>query len=103
MYGYYGEKLSKCLIKVKRSCFKITRQLPLPFVKYSDFEAITEKAQGYCSPNDDKSFAEAYQNHKDCSYGYKVICCFIDKYTNPVQCYRGKNADNKFVEKVLDR
>ena len=34
---------------MKRSCFKITRQLPVPFVKYSDFEAITEKAQGYCT------------------------------------------------------
>jgi len=44
------------------------KQLPVPFVIYADFEAITEKVKG-CHPNDDKSFTEAYQNHKDCSFG----------------------------------
>ena len=48
------------------------KQLPMPFVIYADFEAITEKIHG-CQPNDDKSYTETYQKHVDCSYGYKVV------------------------------
>jgi len=76
-------------------------QLPVPFVIYADFKAITEKVQG-CRPNDDKSFTEAYQNHKDCSYGYKVVCCYDEKYTKPVQAYRGENAVYNFMERMLN-
>ena len=56
------------------------KQLPVPFVIYAYFEAITEKVQG-CIPSDDKSYTEAYQKHTDCGYGYKVVCCYDDKYT----------------------
>ena len=70
-----------------------------PFVIYADFEVITEKLQS-CKPNNE-SFTEAYQNHKDCSYGYKVVCCYDDKYTKPAQSYRGENAVYKFIEKKL--
>ena len=38
----------------------------------------------------------------DCGYGYKVICCYDDKYTKPTQVYRGKNAVYKFMESMLD-
>ena len=77
------------------------RQLPVPFVIYVDFEAITEKIHG-CQPNDDKSYTEAYQRHTDCGYGYKVVCCYDDKYTKPVQIYRGEKAVYKFMEAMLD-
>ena len=50
------------------------KQLPVPFVIYADFEALTEKIQG-CQPNNEKSYTEAYQKHTDCGYGYKVVCC----------------------------
>ena len=45
---------------------------------------------------------EAYQRHKDCGYGYKVVCCYDDKYSKPVQIYRGENAVYKFMEKMLN-
>ena len=77
------------------------KQLPVPFVIYSDFEAITEKIHG-CQPNDDKSYTEAYQRHTDCGFGYKVVCCYDDKYTKPVQIYRGEKAVYKFMEAMLD-
>ena len=77
------------------------KQLPVPFVIYADFEAITEKIHG-CQPNDDKSYTEAYQRHTDCGYGYKVVCCYDDKYTKPVQIYRGEKAVYKFMEAMLD-
>ena len=77
------------------------KQLPVPFVIYADFEAITEKIHG-CQPNDDKSYTEAYQRHTDCGYGYKVVCCYDDKYTKPIQIYRGEKAVYKFMEAMLD-
>ena len=77
------------------------KQLHVPFVIYADFEAITEKIHG-CQPNNDKSYTEAYQKHTDCGYGYKVVCCYDDKYTKPVQIYRGEKAVYKFMEAILD-
>ena len=77
------------------------KQQPGPFVIYADFEAIIEKISG-CKPNNDKSFTEAYQKHTDCGYGYKVVCCYNDKYTKPIQIYRGEKAVYKFMEKMLD-
>ena len=53
----------------------------VPLVIYADFEAIDEK---------------------DCGYGYKVVWCYDDKYSKPVQIYGGENAVHKFMEKVLE-
>ena len=77
------------------------KQLPIPFVIYADFEALTEKIQG-CQPNNEKSYTEAYQKHTDCGYGYKVVCCYDDKYSKPVQIHRGENAVHKFMENMLE-
>ena len=77
------------------------KQQPVPFVIYADFEAITEKVQG-CQPDGNKSYTEAYQKHTDCGYGYKVVCCYDDKYTKPIQLYRGEKAVYKFMENILE-
>ena len=77
------------------------KQLSVPFVIYADFEAITEKVSG-CQPSNEKSYTEAYQKHTDCGYGYKVVCCYDDKYSKPVQIYRGENAVYKFMENMLE-
>ena len=77
------------------------KQQAVPFVIYADFEAITKNVQGY-KPNDDKSYTEAYQTREDCGYGYKVVCCYKDKYSKPIQMYRGQNAVYKFMEKMLE-
>ena len=77
------------------------KQQPVPFVIYADFEAITEKISG-CQPNNNKSYTEAYQKHADCGYGYKLVCCYDDKYTKPTKTYRGKKAVYKFMEAMLD-
>ena len=76
------------------------KQLSVPFVIYADFEAITEKIQG-CQPNEDKSYTESYQNHKDCGYGYRVVSCYGDKYVKPVQIYKGEKSIYNFMEKML--
>ena len=73
------------------------KQLPVPFVIFADFEAIMKRY-----PNDNKSYMEAYQNHEDCGYGYKVVCCCKDKYSKPVQTYQGGDAVYKFMERMLE-
>ena len=75
------------------------KELGTRFVIYADFEAINEKVHG-CQPNNDKSYTESYQKHKDC--GYKVVCCYDGKYSKPVQIHRGENAVHKFMEKMLE-
>ena len=77
------------------------KQQPVPFVIYADFEAITEKVQG-CQQEGNKSYTEAYQRHTDCGYGYKVVCCYDNKYTKPIQLYRGEKAVYKFMENILE-
>ena len=77
------------------------KQQPVPFVIYADFEAITEKISG-CQPNNDKSYTETYQKHTDCGYGYKVVCCYDDKYSKPTTTYRGEKAVYKFMEAMLE-
>ena len=51
---------------------------------------------------DRRSYTEAYQTHKDCGYGYKVVCCYYDKYSKYTRIYRGENAVYKFMEKMLE-
>ena len=80
------------------------KQLPVSFVIYADFEAITKKVQG-CRQSEEmekekekRSYTEAYQVHEDCGYGYKVVCCYKKKHSKPIQTYRGENAVYKFME-----
>ena len=84
------------------------KQLPVPFVIYADFEAITKKVQG-CEQSEEmkkskdrRSYTEAYHTHEDCGYGYKVVCCYDDKYSSDICIYRGENAVYKFMEKMLE-
>ena len=77
------------------------KQQPVPFVIYADFEAITEKISNH-QQNNDKSYTEAYQKHIDCGFGYKVVCCYDDKYSQPLKIYRGEKAVYTFLEYMLD-
>ena len=84
------------------------KQLPVPFVIYADFEAITKKVQ-CCKQSEEmekekekRSYTEAYQTHEDYGCGYKVVCSYDDKYSKPIQMYRGENAVYKFMEKMLE-
>ena len=46
-------------------------------------------------------YTEAYQNHTDRGYEYKVVCCYDDKYSKPLQVYRGGKAVYKFIQQML--
>ena len=84
------------------------KQLPVPIIIYADFEVIMKRVQG-CKQSDEmerekdmRSYTEAYQTHEDCGCGYKVVCCYDDKYSKSIQTYRGENAAYKFMEKMLE-
>ena len=79
------------------------KQLPVPFVIYADFEAITKKVQ-CCEPienKENKSYTEAYQNHEDCGFSYKLVCCYDDQYSKDIKIYRGENAVYTFMNELL--
>ena len=76
------------------------KQLPALFVIYADFEALIQKIDG-CQPDDNKAYTEKYQKHVDCGYVYKLICCYDDKFSKPIQLYRGEKAVHKFLKAML--
>ena len=73
------------------------KQLQVPFVIYADFECLTipiSEKRG----ND----TEAYQEHKACGYGYKVVCSYDDNYSKPAKIYRGPDAVYELIKNVLE-
>ena len=116
MYCLQGFSSERVLINHKVDCIEINgkqsikmpapgstiafknyrRQLPAPFVIYADFEAITEKV------SQKKSHTEQYQKHTACGYGYKVVCCYDDKFSKPTKIYRGEMTIHKFIKDMLD-
>ena len=84
------------------------KQIPVPFVIYGDFEALTKKVQGCkisdvdSKVKDRRSYTEAYQMHKDCGYGYKVVCHYDEKLSKSTSIYRGEGAVYKFMKKMME-
>ena len=76
-------------------------RLPVPFVIYADFEALTRKIDS-CSPRGDKSYTQAYQKHEACGFGYKVVCHYDQKYSKPAVIYRGENPVPKFYQNLTE-
>ena len=77
------------------------KRLPVPFVIYADFEALTRKIDS-CSPRGDKSYTQAYQKHEACGFGYKVVCHYDQKYSKPAVIYRGENPVPKFYQNLTE-
>ena len=70
---------------------------------------ITKKVQG-CEQSEEmkkdkdrRSYTKAYQTHKDCGYGYKVICCYDDKYSKYTRIYRGEMLYTNLWKRCLKR
>ena len=55
--------------KNKHISYSNYHKLPAPFVIYADFECLTIPISKKHRNN-----TEAYQEHKACGYGYKVVC-----------------------------
>ena len=78
----------------------VQKQLPVPFVIYADFEAITEKNTRM--PANQTMMNHILNHIKNIKsvdiYGYKVVCCNDDEYSKPVQIYKGENHVYKFIK-----
>ena len=81
--------------------YNYQNQLPVPFVIYADFEAITKKIDT-CSPPGEKSYTQAYQKHEPSGFGYKVVCHYDQKYSKPAVIYRGENVVEKFIQHLFE-
>ena len=89
-------KLKNGSIKFK-SCFK---QLAVPFKINADFESLLKGVR----INDNKIILHKLKNIRNtffCSFAYKVVC-IDNKFSKLVVLYRGKNAINRFIEKILE-
>ena len=73
------------------------KQLMAPFVIYADFECITEPIK-----EEHGKQTVAYEEHKACGYGYKIVCQYDDKYSKPYKGYRGENTVYKLIENLLE-
>ena len=74
---------------------------PVPFVIYSDFEAITEKIDT-CQPSNQKSYTTTYQSNRACGFGYKVVCQYDQSYSKPIEIYRGEDVIERFIQKMFE-
>ena len=77
------------------------KMLPVPFVIYADFEAITGKIDT-CQPSNQKSYTTTYQSHRACGFGNKVVCHYDQSYSKPVEIYRGEDVIERFIQKMFE-
>ena len=77
------------------------KSLPVPFSIYADLECTPEKISG-CQPSDSRSYTKQYQKHTACSFGYKVVCHYDQKYSGDVVIYRGEDCIEKFMKCMFE-
>ena len=75
------------------------KQLPAPFVIYTDFEAILKKSTEPGVGGEEGSYTRKYQDHKACGYGYKVVCQYGKSFSRPYES--GPGAVKHFMNKML--
>ena len=79
-----------------------SKQIPVPFKIYADFECILKKVKSdIVECNSNSSDTIKYQDHIPCSFAYKVVC-IDNKFSKNVVLYRGKDAVNKFIKSILN-
>ena len=77
-----------------------SRQLPVPFKIYADFECNLKECNSNDSINENSSYTKKYQSHIPCGFGYKLIC-IDNKFSKDIIVYRGKDCINKFITMIL--
>ena len=92
-------KAIRCLRREVRSSSKITTgkcQCHLLFT-----QILKPSQKKYLAANQVQKSHLKYQQHTACSYSYKLVCCYDDKYSKPVKIYRGEEPMNKFMDEIL--
>ena len=95
--GKQNVNLRKCSISFKN----YSKQLPVPFKIYADFECILRPTSPKKVSDKNGSYTENYHDHIPCSFAGKVVCVG-NKFSKDVVMYRGKNAAYKFIEAILE-
>ena len=90
-----NEKLEKGFIEFTN----YSRQIPVPFQIYADFECLLKGCNSGIN-NDSFSYTSKYQDHTPCSFAYKLVCV-DDKFSKDVVLYRGINAVYKFIQSIF--
>ena len=101
------------LIKHKENCLRIngvqsvdveegiiksenySKQLPVPFKIYADFECNLQDTEIY-----EGSCTKKYRDHVPCSYDFKVVC-IDNRFSKPIVVYRGENPAYEFIKAIL--
>ena len=85
------------------------KQLPVPFVIYADFEAITRKIQG-CEQSEEmkneknkRSYTEAYQTHEDCGYGIRLYVATMTNIVNTLASIEVKTLSTNLWKRCSKR
>ena len=94
--GRQNVKLEEGFISFKN----YSRQIPVPFKIYADFECILKNLDNGTISND-ISYTRKYQDHNRCSFAYKVECV-DNKYSKKIVLYRERNTVNKFIRLILN-
>ena len=94
--GKQNVKLEKGFISFKN----YSKQIPVPFKIYADFESILEKVDGDIECSSNSSYTRKYQDHVPCSFAYKVVCA-DNKYSKKINLYRGKDDVFEFIKSFL--
>ena len=96
-------------VKLKSSSVRFknySKQIPVPFKIYADFECILKKVDcdiiecNSIECNSNISYTRKNQDHIPCSFTYKVVCT-DNKFSKKVVLCRGKNVVNKFIKSIL--
>ena len=78
-----------------------SKQIPVPFIIYADFECILEKVDSDIECSLNSLYTRKYQDHVPCSFAYKVVCV-DNKYSKKIHFYRGKDAVYEFIKSILN-
>lgn len=79
---------------------QVEKQIRVPFVIYSDFEALLVPIQG-CKPNNLNSFTVSTHLHKPYSFAYYIKCSYDDSLSK-FQTYRGEDCAKVFCEMLTN-
>ena len=94
--GKQNVKLEEGFISFKN----YSKQIPVPFKIYADFECILKTVDNDII-NNDISYTRKYQDHISCSFAYKVVCV-DNKHSKTIILYRGRNDINKLTKSILN-
>ena len=85
-------------VDVKEGIIKFenySRQLPVPFKIYADFECNLQDTEIY-----EGSCTKKYHDHVPCSYAYKIVC-IDDRFSKLIVVYIDENAVYESIKAIL--